>query len=167
MSILDHFVADAKKYYSKGILVDTGPLLLLVVGLSDQNQIEQFPRTRLHTIEHFNRLKLILAEFRRVVTTPNILTEVCDLLGKFSAPIKEDVLLMSLAPCMDGMEEKYIESKSLGKTACFKTLGLADASIVNNAKDKYLVLTEDLPLWAHLRKNKIAAVNFTQLCYLQ
>lgn len=165
MNILENYITDADKYYNKGILVDTGPLLLLVVGLYDQGKIEQFARTRVHTIEHFNILNSLLADFRKVVTTPHILTEVCDLLGKFSSPIKEDVLLKSLAPCMDRMEEKYIESSELGKTPSFRTLGLADSSIVNNAKGKYLVLTEDLPLYDHLKKNKIAAVNFAHLCY--
>jgi hypothetical protein len=165
MSILDLYATDAKKYLNKGILVDTGLLLLLVVGLYDENQTEQIPCMRSHNIEHFDLLISILAEFRKIVTTPNILTEVSDLLGKVSSHKKEEVLLKSFVPCIDRMDEKYTRSSELSKIAYFSILGLADTSIVKSARRNYLVLTEDVALWAHLRKNKVASVNFNHLCY--
>lgn len=99
------------------------------------------------------------------MTTPNILTEVCDYLGQFSAPTNEDILTRTFSSIMRGMEDKYTESSTIGQVPCFRHLGLADSSIVQSAKGRYLVLTEDVPLWEYLRKNQIATVNFAHLCY--
>lgn len=167
MSILDYYVDDLNKYRSKGILVDTGPLLLFFVGLYDQNQIGQSSCTRSHTIAHFHLLYAIVREFKTVVTTPNILTEVCDLLGHLPDPRKKDILSKFVGPGIDKMDEKYTRSSELGKNDYFNSFGLADASIVNTAKGDYLVLTEDLALYNYLKKEKIAVVNFAHLCYNQ
>jgi hypothetical protein len=45
----------------------------------------------------------------------------------------------------------------------FSVFGLTDSAIVAAAPGKYLVLTKDFRLVAHLKKNGVDALNFTQL----
>lgn len=166
MSILENYIDNYNKYRDKGIFIDTGPLLLWIVGLFDKQQIERFPRLEKHSIDHFVMLNNIINDFPKIVTTPCVLTEVCDYIRQFSSPKREEVLTNCFVPSIDKMmQEEYVASSTLGKMSHFRILGLTDSSIINAAKGKYIILTEDLPLWEYLRKNKIAAVNFTHLCF--
>jgi len=165
MNPLEYYEANVKKYFNKGILIDAGVLLLLAVGMYDEKQIGQLSGTESHDIDDYNLLKIIIRDFKKIVTTPNILTEVCNLISKFPNRTKASVLTLGLASYIEKAEENYIESLTLSYTDCFKNYGLADASIFYSAKGKYFVLTEDGPLWGFLRKNKISVVNFNHVIY--
>jgi hypothetical protein len=67
------------RYARKGILIDTNILLLYFLGSFDQDLIPSFKRTVQFTVEDYNTLLLLLQMFDRLVTTPNILTEVSNL----------------------------------------------------------------------------------------
>jgi len=65
-----------QRHRQSGVLVDTNLLLLYFVGLLRPEQITQFKRTSTFSISDFELLSRLLGEFARVLTTPNILTEV-------------------------------------------------------------------------------------------
>ena len=67
------------RYRSRGVLVDTNLLLLYFVGLYNPSLIPQFKRTRIFTVNDFDVLQNFIALFSKVVTTPDILTEVSNL----------------------------------------------------------------------------------------
>lgn len=160
MIVQNYYEESFKKYANKGILVDTGPLLLFIVGSYDKDRIEGFKHTRKYRAQDYDLLLRILRNFNRIVTTPNILTEVCNYLGHLPDEIKQSILLSRFCPCIESMDEKYIKSTELGKEIFFKKFGLTDSSIINSAKGKYLVLSDDFPLCGYLLKNNIEAVNF-------
>jgi hypothetical protein len=163
MTLQNYYEEAFKKYHNKGILVDTGPLLLLIIGSYDKDRIERFKYTQKYRAQDYDLLLNILSNFNKIVTTPSILTEVCNYLGYLPDEIKENVLLSRFCPFIDGMDEKYIESSILGKEFCFKKFGLTDSSIINNAKGNFIVLSDDFPLCGYLIKNNIEAINFNHL----
>ncbi len=81
---MDGLTSLVTKYRRQGILVDTNLLLLFCVGAHDPNQIEKFKRTRTYIKDDFELLAHFLAAFDKVITTPNILTEVNSLSNQLS-----------------------------------------------------------------------------------
>ncbi len=72
----------AGQYRSRGLLLDTSPLLLLYLGLYAPQQIERFPRTRSEgfTRKDYEFILDFAGGFDRLITTPHILTEVSNFL---------------------------------------------------------------------------------------
>jgi hypothetical protein len=76
-----------QKYRFKGLLLDTNLLLLLTVGRYSVQRIASFKRTASYEIEDYQTLSTLVSRFDRLITTPNILTEV-DNLGR-QLPMRE------------------------------------------------------------------------------
>ena len=64
------------RYQNKGLLIDTNLLLLYFIGNYDPNRIPGFKRTMAFTVDEFWLLIGFLGVFDKLVTTPNVLTEV-------------------------------------------------------------------------------------------
>ena len=73
------------KHLGNGLLVDTNLLLLHLIGRTNKNRILKFKRTQAYTIEDFELLERFIAEFKILITTPHVLTEVSNL-GDLSRP---------------------------------------------------------------------------------
>ena len=65
----------AKLLSSKGLLVDTNLLVLLVIGALNPDQISDHKLTSKYSAVDYRLLKSFVDRFKLVVTTPNILTE--------------------------------------------------------------------------------------------
>lgn len=66
-----------KSYKQRGILIDTNILLLWFVGSVNRQRISKFNRTEKFEPEDYDLLlRLLEYFFPKIVTTPNILTEV-------------------------------------------------------------------------------------------
>ncbi len=74
------------QYSPKGLLVDTNILLLYFVGQTNQERIQKFKRTQQFNLDDCELLVSILSKFSKIVTTPNILTEVSNLLNQLGEP---------------------------------------------------------------------------------
>lgn len=151
-----------KKYKQKGVLIDANLLLLWFVGSVNRDRIEKFERTQNYNSEDFDLLSKILVYFDKVVTTPNILTEVNSLLGKLRDP-EYSKCLAFFANAVTILEEHYVDSQTVVQVNKFTTFGLTDCGIVNLARNKYLVLTDDLRLAVYLQKLGIDTVNFNNI----
>jgi hypothetical protein len=152
-SYLDHI----KKYRTKGILLDTNILLLYIVGTLYDGRPQDFKRTSKFSEEDFEILLKLLNSFDIKVTTPNILTEVSNLIGN------RIELHEPLAGYIKITQESFIKSTSLVEEDFFAEFGLADTATVNMAKDSFLVVTDDGPLYGLLINNRVDAINFDQL----
>lgn len=151
-----------RKYFSKGILVDTNILLLLFVGELSRERISTFGRTEQFTPSDYDLLVNLLERFDVIATTPNILTEVNSLLNKLGEPARR-----VLASGLTVLQETYLPSKEIASLDWpFLKYGLTDCGIVETAKNKYLVLTDDLKLKSYLSQKGIDAINFNNLRYL-
>lgn len=64
-----------------GYLVDTGLLILLVVGNEDRALIPRFRRLSGYTDQDYDILHNLIRRAGQVLVTPNTLTEVSNLIG--------------------------------------------------------------------------------------
>jgi rRNA-processing protein FCF1 len=149
-------------YRSKGVLVDSNLLLLYFVGLLDPAKINSFKRTAMFSRADFDLLAKLLGYFRRVVTTPNILTEVSNLSNQLPEHVK-DAHYSVFSKVVTSLDEHYVPSVRAVAPTHFSRFGLTDSAIQDLAQDKYLVLSDDLKLTLHLQMNGIDAINFNHI----
>lgn len=147
---------------SRSLLVDTNPLVLLVVGLADPRQIERFNRTRAYTREDFERLRSFVNGYEELVTTPNIVTETSNLAGQLAEPLRGKALAV-LAGLVTLCDERYFESRVVVQEPLFRRLGLTDTAIALGARLPVAVLTDDLPLYGRLASTGAEVFNFNHV----
>jgi rRNA-processing protein FCF1 len=150
------------RYARKGILIDTNILLLYFLGSFDQDLIPSFKRTVQFTVEDYNTLLLLLQMFDRLVTTPNILTEVSNLSNQLGEPARTSYF-HTFAKQLTLMEELYVASREVAAESEFIKMGLTDGSIHKLNKEEYLVLTDDFRLSQSLQHKKIDVINFNHI----
>jgi rRNA-processing protein FCF1 len=150
------------KYKQKGILIDTNILLLWFVGTVNRERISKFNRTQNFLPEDYDFLVQVLSYFNTIVTTPNILTEVNSLANQLGEPERSKCLSV-FAEKVARLNESYLESTEVVRTDSFTKFGLTDCGIVNIAKNKYLVLTDDLKLANYLENIGIDTINFNNI----
>jgi rRNA-processing protein FCF1 len=152
----------ASTYSGKGLLIDSNLLLLFFVGLHDRTRIEKFKRTAQFTIEDFELLITFIEQFKEVVTTPNILTEVSNLLGQLPDKLRYSFYQRSANGLKD-LHEQYTPSRELGDEKAFPKFGLTDTAVLRAASGKYLVLTDDVRLTQYLLSQNVDVINFNRL----
>ena len=74
------------RYYIKGIIIDTNILLLYLIGRVDRERIPRLKRTAQFTSEDYDILLELVSKFKKVIATPNILTEVNSLANQLGEP---------------------------------------------------------------------------------
>jgi rRNA-processing protein FCF1 len=159
---MDYFVELLNRYQSKGVLIDTNLLLVYFVGMFDPERIPRFKRTMAFTIEDFYLLANVFTFFSKVVTTPNILTEVNSLSNQLPDNLKSSYY-PEFAKQLVNLEEHYMESVGVAFLPHFNKFGLTDAGIVELVREKYLVLTDDLKLVGYLQNANIDVINFNNI----
>jgi len=148
------------------LLINTNLLLVLLVGAQDREQIARFKRTKKYSLEDYDTLANYVAGFRRVVVTPNVLTEVSNLAGQLAEPLRSRVLAQLGVFAASQATERYIPSSEAVKERDFLRFGLADASVAlaaNDPEGKVAVLTDDVALYEKLLGENVLAVNFYHL----
>ncbi|MCA1630376.1 MAG: hypothetical protein LC785_04070 [Acidobacteria bacterium] len=159
MKQLEHLLI---QYKSEGVLIDTNLLLLFFVGLYDPERIPKFKRTATFTVEDFQTLLGFFKFFGKVVTTPNILTEVSNLAGQLPEKLKQSFYPL-FAQQLTLLEEHYATSAKLSSTEQFPRLGLTDSGIFDLSQNRYLVLTDDFRLAGYLDSRGIDVINFNHI----
>lgn len=150
------------RYQQKEILIDTNILLLYFVGTVNRERISRFKRTQQFVPENYDLLVQILDSFQKIVTTPNILTEVNSLANQLGEPERSRCFTI-FAEGISKLEESYISSKAIATNERFTKFGLTNFGISNLAKNQYLVLTDDLKLAVYLQKEAIDTINFNNI----
>lgn len=146
-----------------GLVIDTNLLLLYLVDQHDPERIETFKRTQVFSADDFNLLVRFINLFGSFSTTPNILTEVSNLIEGVEY---DDVpLLTVLRDKVNYREEHYVNSRIIlsNEDETFVKFGVSDTVLYQLARANYLILTVDLPLWAFLQNKGLSAVNFNNL----
>ena len=149
-------------YAGKGVLLDSNLLLLLVVGMSDRQQVARFKRLNIFAVEDFDLLVAITAAFRHVYVTPNVVTEVSNLAGALFGESKRRCFEM-LRALLQKAEELIIESRVASEHDMFVEFGVTDAVLGICAGDPPLVLTVDFPLARILAARGRPVVNVNHL----
>jgi rRNA-processing protein FCF1 len=158
----DPLLALMQHYRSRGVLVDTNILLLYFVGRFKRELIPSFRRTDQFTPEDFDLLLRLLKRFQRIVTTPNILSEVNSLSAQLGEPAKTPYF-QEFAQGIETLDEHYVESTAAARIEHFPKLGLTDCAILHCAKGQFLVLTDDSRLYQLMEKSGVDVINFSHL----
>jgi hypothetical protein len=161
--LLEYVNSLAGQYRSRGLLLDTSPLLLLYLGLYAPQQIERFPRTRSEgfTRKDYEFILDFAGGFDRLITTPHILTEVSNFLGQLHGYVRDgcfEVFARHVAE--DSTNEHSPSAVALAGKAEFVPFGITDTSIAEVAAERYLVLTTDARLNTHLVRLGVASLNY-------
>lgn len=151
-----------ERYGSRGVLVDSNILLLHFVGGLDRKLVPHHKRTNQFAVEDYDLLESFLSKFQRIVTTPNILTEVNSLLGQIGEPRRTDCQAV-LGRGIGLLDEHYVPSADVVLDDHFVKLGLTDSVIARLAEGSYLVLTDDVKLASLLQQIPVDVVNFNHL----
>jgi rRNA-processing protein FCF1 len=159
---MDYYVELIYRYQGKGILIDTNLLLVYFIGSYDSSLISKFKCTLAFTLEDFYLLERVFNFFKRIVTTPNILTEVNSLANQLPQNIKLSYYT-TMAQHISRLEEHYLTSIKLCSLDHFIKFGLADSAIIELVKGKYLVLTDDFRLANYLQTVNIDVINFNHI----
>jgi len=146
------------------IALDANLLLLLLIGVADPRLVPHHRRLKAHDVASFDLLLEILGPEPKIVTTPNILTEVSNLLscGLRGAEIRE--LRRALCMLLDQSVEVFNSSRRVAADDAFVRLGLTDAVLLRMTwPTDSCVLTDDLDSFLACRSQGITARNFTTL----
>jgi len=146
----------------EGLLIDSNLLLLLFVGVRDRHRIQRFKRTAQFSIRDFQRLAAFTRQFKEVVTTPSILTEVGNLLGQLPENLKY-YSWQHFAHSLKNLHEHYTPSQELASEEAFPRFGLTDMATLKAASGKYRVLTDDFRLSQYLSSQNVDVINFNHL----
>lgn len=132
----------------KGIVPDSNLLVLFLVGLYDTNQISQYKRSQMYSVNDYNKLVKILLSYKKIVLNQPIITEACNHLDNLNAQLSSlfydriKIELMKYAD--DSQTTNHILSRDT-----FVTLGFADSSL-EMLSSNYVVLTDDSPLYGQI-----------------
>lgn len=144
--------------------MDTNLMLLYCIGRYDPYMIPRFTeRLSRYSVDDYKLLVQFIALFKKVVTTPNILTETVNLIDKRSG--RFDSVLRQFANEIVVFEEIYVPSERIVSQhpRYFSTFELTDLVLYELAKQSFLVLTDDNATWSLIAGNNGSPLNFDQL----
>jgi len=145
-----------------GLVVDTNLLILLVVGSFNLLMIRQHKRTNQFTVDDFDRLQRFVESCDRLVTLPNVLTEVSNLLVPKSDATRRG-LFDHFARLIQRTEEIHVPSSIPAKHPLFHTFGLTDLAIAELSSQQYVVLTDDRKFSSFLAGLGVNTLDFRSL----
>ncbi|WP_439490352.1 PIN domain-containing protein [Algoriphagus sp.] len=127
------------------IFIDANALILLVVGLIDKSLISTHKRTSIFESIDFENLTFLIGSLERILTTPNVLTEVDNLLNNFQKGHRWTYYQV-LKELISKSTERFIESKSNLESQAFFDLGLTDSGVLEICKECDFLITGDSKL---------------------
>jgi len=156
-----------KKYGDSGIVLDTGPLALLIAGTFNSAMISGIRRLSAYGEEDYFLLRGLLESLKlKPVVTPQILAELSNISrqGIGSRDARFPKYFEAFVAVLRNLSEKYTEKDILLSKAYLPEFGFSDSSIAALAEDEgMLVLTDDLPLMHFLDGMGLNVLNFTRL----
>jgi rRNA-processing protein FCF1 len=144
------------------IFVDTNALILLIVGLIDKTLISSHKRTSIYEPIDFENLKVLIGDLEKVVTTPNVLTEVDNLLNNFQKGHRW-MYYQVIREIIGKSSEKFIESKKIIELNPFFEVGLADTGVLELSKNCDFLITGDSKLADYANAFGIKVVDLVKI----
>jgi DNA-binding transcriptional regulator/RsmH inhibitor MraZ len=110
----------------------------------------------------FTLIRNFIKPFENIVTTPNILTEACNLCLKLNAKT-DNSLYRTFGGIINSLKERYVASVKIANEKAFFFFGISDTVIVEMCKQGRLLLTDDLRLYNHIISQGMDAINFNHI----
>ena len=145
---------------AKRIFLDTGLLMLFVVGATDKKLIAKHRRLKEFQEQDYDTLIDKIGHVDKVLVTPNTLTEASNLLDHHGEPERTRIF-ETLRIFIEEQKEIVVASKAASQRKEFIRLGLTDAGLLEVISNSNPLITVDLALYlAATRRERGAAYNF-------
>jgi len=146
----------------EAVVLDANLLVVLAVGQASLAFLGTHKNVRGYSTDDFRLLLNIVSEARKILTTPNILTETSNLARQFGEPGRSRITSL-LGSMIEPMEEIYVESRAAAKRREFTRLGLADCALLDMLKPTHTLVTADFSLYRAALDKGCDAENFNHL----
>lgn len=159
------------RFKGKAVLLDANLLLVFLAGFLGARGFKSFKRVHDYTFGDYELLVRLLSSFSILLTTPHILTEVCNLADSLTGSLKRDwdlnfAVLVRSEKTRIGVRERWAPAAELSYLAEFSPFGIADTAVAQLASEA-LVVTEDHRLSGFLGSRGVPVLNFDDLRKLQ
>lgn len=156
--------AEMSPFFKNPVILDTGPLVFLLIGLFDPGKKMQKNIWQGHTPEELKLLLKLIKFFKGIIITPQILAECANILNKNTNSNKYEFLLSKIVNPLKEFGEVYIEKNIILNYPEFSRFGPTDIGIIECSKKmNSLIITEDLDLKRFCEPNQIPCINFNEL----
>ena len=147
----------------RSLLIDTNLLVLFVAGNLDKRKVGNHRRLRHFDVFDLDRVNELAKANAKHVSTPNVLSEVSNHLNSGEQEIVAGAG-EALSFYIQKLEEVYVPSCDLVKQVWFGKFGLADAAIIDAARETgSTVLTSEWALQGFLKSIGLDAINIFHL----
>lgn len=137
--------------------------MFYIIGLINPGKIKYHKRTSIYTKEHFDFLSGIVNNFNSILTCPNIITEIDNLLNDSLFGNDKYNYLYFMQEILDKSIEKYFESKFIFKKDIYiQYIGLTDSIILQMAAKSDLLISGDSRLCDHAKSLDIKVFDFKE-----
>ncbi|GHU87425.1 hypothetical protein AGMMS49944_30390 [Spirochaetia bacterium] len=145
----------------RDVIIDTNIFILFLVGQINENKIKNYTRNSLYTKEDYYFLLNILSNYDRIITSPNILTEVDNILNRITGEDKYKYLVL-VRTIYKQTIEKYIKTDIVSQNWFFDSLGITDSAILMMAKESELLISGDSSLCDYAKSLNIKTFDFKE-----
>jgi hypothetical protein len=142
------------------LVLDANLIVLLVVGLADENAVPVHKRTRAYSINDFRLLLKVISEYQELAALPNALSEASNLL-EFEGDGLPEKVFGRFSQFISTSKEIYVPSLDASRRSEFRRLGLTDAATLESAKANVHILSADVGLYLAAIEAGYSAANFT------
>lgn len=143
-----------------GYYVDANLLVLLAVGDEGRDMIPKHKRLDGYSAGDYDFLRSLLSRVRRVLVTPNALTEASNLIRQHGES-ERSRFMRRLRGIILESEEIVVPSATAAANSSYEKLGLTDAALLEAATSETLLLTVDAELQREsLNRGQHTVVNF-------
>jgi hypothetical protein len=138
-------------------------LIVYLVGLLNPKLVEHVMSNRAYTVDDVEFLSLVLGEFKKLILTPAILTEVSNLsAARLPSSQAFFELLAQLLPT-DSFSEQHPALAKVALARGFVPFGFTDATIEEIASSGIPVFTDDANLYQHLAGRNVEVFNYNHI----
>ncbi|HDN64694.1 MAG TPA: hypothetical protein ENF23_00085 [Methanosarcinales archaeon] len=146
----------------KEIILDTGPLLLYLIGFYNEKELRRFN----YSEDEFTPLCMFLRNFKKIFVTPQVLAEVSNLAKnrlkeeKFSEFIKFSISILAR------LGEEHVDKNEILKREELPMFGITDVSLVRMAERNRLLLTDDGPLFWYCNGKNMPIIHLDRIRFI-
>ncbi len=153
-----------RSYFRKGIIVDTGPLILLLAGYYNYDRIGKNKLTAEFTREDFDLLNGFLSNFRAIIVTPHVLAEVSNLINIRVNKSNFADFIEKIIEKLSDFEEVYVQKDEIIYREELKKVGITDTAILLSCEKKgNLILTKDFKFEGLCISKGLPVIHFDKL----
>jgi hypothetical protein len=146
----------------RSVALDSNLLVLWIAGSRFPDMVGRHKRLKAYASDDLDILRRYLQGVR-IVTTPNAMTEVSNLIVYGVKEPQRSALLGALGAFCVEVEERYVATETAAALPAFTRLGVADAAWLDCVGEGVDLLTDDLALYLAAANRGLSATNFNHL----